>query len=57
MAVNANYNVLVYISAASQTQGSQRKNMLFSLAVNPIETVTLRRNCNYSFTAASGEGE
>lgn len=31
-------SVLVCISTASQTRGSQRRDMLFTLAVNPIET-------------------
>lgn len=55
MAGNTNYNVSVcapYIRTASQTQGSQRRDMLFTLAVNPTETVT-----NYSFSTALGEGE
>lgn len=41
-----------YISTASQIQGSQRRDMLFTLAVNPTETAT-----HYSVSTASGKGE
>lgn len=52
MRVNTTTSVSVYTSTGSQTLCCQRRDTLFNLAVDSIETVM-----HYSFPAASAEGK